>query len=238
MKKLLFGAFAVLGLFSTQSGQAADLSVYKAPAARAPALTWTGCFVGGSAGGAWGESRHVNSSGAAITPDFDLSGAVVGGGWGCNFQMGQWVFGIESDISWTNKRGSVNNVPAFNAGIVSETRERWLSTSRARTGMAFERWLVYATYGLAVGSIEANMTLPGGAFAAETHTRFGWTVGGGVETKLTPAWSVKAEYLYVNFDWRNYFTPAPPGFADRGGGVPVTDHILRLGANYHFNWGW
>ena len=37
---------------------------------------------------------------------FDLSGGVVGGTLGYNYQMGQAVFGIEGDIDWSNIRGS------------------------------------------------------------------------------------------------------------------------------------
>src|SRR5438067_7081838 len=127
MQKLLLAGTAGILLVSAFESYGADLPAFKAPPP-APVLTWTGCYIGAAGGGAWGRSRHVHSSGLDITPNFDLSGGILGAEWGCNFQMHRWVWGLESDFSWTNKRGSVNNLAIFDATIVSQTRERWLST--------------------------------------------------------------------------------------------------------------
>ncbi|MBN8921179.1 MAG: hypothetical protein J0H62_11100, partial [Rhizobiales bacterium] len=54
---------------------------------------------------------------------------------------------------------------------------------------------------------------------------------------LAANWTAKLEYLYVDFENKAYFTPAPAGFVDRAGGVRLNDHIVRAGINYRFNWG-
>jgi outer membrane immunogenic protein len=55
-----------------------------------------------------------------------------------------------------------------------------------------------------------------------SQTRVGSTVGGGVEYKFTRNWSVKAEYLYIDFGSSSYFngaglTPLRVSFRDHVG---------------------
>ena len=59
---------------------------------------------------------------------------------------------------------------------------------------------------------------------ASTVNAAGWIAGGGVEYALSPNWSVKAEYLYVNF---NNQTIGPGTFT-------VIENIVRGGVNYRF----
>ena len=67
-------------------------------------------------------------------------------------------------------------------------------------------------------------------------------VGGGVETALTPSWSVKAEYQYINLGSTNLST-ADDGFSygagtGNGDASAKFDHIYhtaRLGLNYKIN---
>jgi outer membrane immunogenic protein len=84
-----------------------------------------------------------------------------------------------------------------------------------------------------------------GSYAART-LKTGWTIGGGLESKIWNNWSVKAEYLYVDLGSNTdvYNTV----FTKGGGGAYVgtvaavrtetstnRDHIFRVGLNYHFN---
>src|SRR5713101_6756332 len=112
MKKLLLGSLVALTMGGS-AAIAADMPL-KAPPPVA-VFSWTGCYVGIEGGGAWGRSRHDDlrvsvPGGNNFTPWFDVSGGLAGIEYGCNQQFGgNWVFGIESDISWTNKRGSSND---------------------------------------------------------------------------------------------------------------------------------
>ena len=92
---------------------------------------------------------------------------------------------------------------------------------------AIGNWLAYVTGGLAVGEVQAWDAL----FASSgSDFRAGWTVGAGVEAGITPNWTFKVEYLYVDLGSREMFNVVP--------GVPetvsFTANIIRLGLNYKF----
>jgi outer membrane immunogenic protein len=233
-------ATTLLALAASGSALAADLPVKAIPMATPVAYSWTGCFVGVAGGGVWGRSRHISGDAATfgldITNSYDMSGAIAGVEYGCNWQSGRWVLGTESDFSWTNLRGGANNIAPFNTGSISNTREHWLSTSRIRVGfLPSEQLLLYATGGLATARVEAfvDATAVGGGTASESRTRWGWTAGAGAEYAFGSGWSAKMDYLYVRLNNREYFNPPPLGFAIRGN-VPVDEHVFRIGLNYKF----
>ncbi len=239
MKKIFLGFVGVAVLVATPA-IAADMPVKARPAPAPAAYSWTGCFVGIEGGGAWGRSKHVSgdpaTDGLDITDRYNISSAIVGVEYGCNWQSGTWVLGTESDFSWTNIRGSANNIAPFNTTSISGTKERWLSTSRVRAGyLPSERLLLYVTGGLATARVEATVdaTASGNGFVSETKSRWGWTAGVGAEYALGGGWSAKADYLYVRLNDRDYLNPAIPGFAIRSN-VPVDNHLFRVGVNYKF----
>jgi outer membrane immunogenic protein len=129
----------------------------------------------------------------------------------------------------------------------------WFGTFRGRLGViAAPTVLLYATGGLAVADVKYStqnyitaqlfgpgatgtipegpaVTVAGTAFS-EKQTRVGWTVGGGVEYKLTQNWSGKLEYLYMDLGRSTYFS----GIAGTQTDVRFRDHIARAGINYAF----
>lgn len=235
MNKLFATAgFAVL--VAGSSALAADIRapVYKAPPVVAPvAYSWTGCYIGIEGGANWGRSRHTALAGD-LTNEFDLSGGLIGGEVGCNYQVSNWVFGVEVDGSWTNKKGSAGDIPPFNTAFTSETHEKSLWTGRGRLGYAWDRALFYVTGGAAGANAGITVTGPG-VTATEDRTLWGWTVGGGVEWALWQNLTAKVEYLYVDFGNPTFFNPPPSAtFADRGGGIHLVDHVVRAGLNWRF----
>jgi outer membrane immunogenic protein len=81
MNKILLGCAAIVALIGTPA-LAADMPL-KAPPPPAPIASWTGCYVGGEVGGAWGDSQHSFSNGAP-TDTAHPTGVVGGGLLGCN----------------------------------------------------------------------------------------------------------------------------------------------------------
>jgi outer membrane immunogenic protein len=242
MRKFSLGIVALAALAGSPAF-GADVPVRTPPPAAPPiVLGWGGCYFGVAGGFAWGRSRAENDGTDgpfAITGDFDVRGGLIGGTTGCSLLVGGgWVFGVESDLSWISKKGTANDLPAYDPTTVNETRESWLSTTRARIGYAWSNWLLYATGGAAVSNVKYSVFGPNvpGVFS-EKHTRAGWTVGAGIEWAFTPSWSAKIEYLYVDFGGVSYFDPPPPacGCANRAGGVFLNDNIVRLGVNWRFN---
>jgi outer membrane immunogenic protein len=222
MKRFLLasvGVAAMAGLMGTAS--AADLPrqapVYKAPAYVAPVSNWTGFYLGINGGGAWGSSQWTG-----LGTDFDVSGGLIGGTIGYNWQAGNWVFGLEGDADWANIKGSTNI-----GGIDFRTKNDFLATARGRIGYTFDRAMLYGTGGAAIGSVKASV--PG--FGSASETNVGWTAGAGLEYAFAPNWSAKVEYLYV--DLGNVDCGGACGFAGSNK-VDFTTNVVRGGVNFRF----
>src|SRR5258706_14826603 len=117
---------ATLGLGGISAATAADMAVKARPIPVVAPYSWTGCYVGVEGGGSWGRDRSVsngtnngvaNGTLGALKTASDISGGLVGGTLGCNYQVNQWVFGIEGDGSWSDERGSSSLVPPFNTAF-------------------------------------------------------------------------------------------------------------------------
>jgi outer membrane immunogenic protein len=216
------GAGLLALAFAVGSATAADLPPrYQQPYAKAPIYSpvynWTGFYLGINGGGGWGRSQWDG------VDKFNVSGGLIGGTIGYNWQINQFVLGAEGDIDWSGMRGSTNT--ACPPGC--DTRNHWLSTVRGRLGFAFDRFLPYVTAGLAVGDI--NATVPG--FPAGSTTAAGWTVGAGLEFGIVSNVSVKAEYLYVNLG--DFNCGLNCGLAPSGS-VSFDANVFRAGLNIHF----
>jgi outer membrane immunogenic protein len=214
---------------------------------KAPAVmpSWSGFYLGAEAGGGFGNSNQIDAGPGGFGPTthgYKVAGALAGGTAGYNVQSGPWVYGLEGDLAWVDLRGQANEIAPFTTTTVVATQEQWLATGRGRLGWTTpQNILLYATGGLAVASVDATVT-PLGASFAQTNTRWGWSVGFGGEAMLGDmsgrmfgrGWSAKAEYLYVDLQSSSYFTTPPPGINVRGD-VPLDEHLVRFGLNYHFD---
>lgn len=227
-----------------QQAFAADLPravappAYRAPVA-VPVFSWTGCYIGGNAGGHFGRDEVTTSATAGGTTtalsDNDRSGFIGGGQIGCNMQSGMFVGGIEGDIQWLSGNTTVTSTTAVpGSTLSSELRGSWLGTVRGRAGVAFDRVWLYGTGGVAFGNVRTIDTITTGLFSTAVttdSTRTGWTAGAGIEFALSFNWTAKAEYLYVDL---GDFTS---GALTAGGRVvnhSYTTHIGRVGLNYKF----
>jgi outer membrane immunogenic protein len=188
---------------------------------------WTGFYAGALLGGAWGTSDTSTSTAEvpggefappaiaafnAAGPQSIKPGSLIGGfDAGYNWQAGNYLAGIEGDIEWLHLSGSASSGPQLIPGgvgntftITSSADIDWLATLRGRVGFASGNWLFYATGGAAFttlhGSFQFSETFsPSTEAASVSGSKTGYTVGGGVETYLWQHWSVKAEYLFVDF---------------------------------------
>jgi outer membrane immunogenic protein len=170
----------LLAAFATLSAQAADMSV---PSAKPASLEyipatfyWTGFYIGGAAGGGWGNASWVDAV-APVTANMSPNGFLVGGFMGINYQMGPVVLGLEGtfDGNWFNDTttdSALNNL---------QTRVFWTATTVGRLGVAFDRLLIYGKGGVGFAYDRATETTPALLQAIGSADRVGWTVGGGVE---------------------------------------------------------
>ena len=206
----------------TGSVAAADLArpvpqpYYQAPVA-AQLYNWTGFYIGVNGGGAFGRSAWDP------TGHFNMSGGIVGGTVGYNYQFGQAVVGVEGDIDWAGISGTTNNL----CPLGCKTSDSWLSTVRGRLGYAADRFMPFVTGGAAFGNIQA--TTPG--FIGASSSQVGLTVGAGLEFAIAGNWTAKAEYLYVDL---GKFTCGLSCGVLPTNNVSFTANLVRASVNYRF----
>lgn len=210
----LFALAAVPGAALSADIPRAAPEPYQEPALVPAAHNWTGFYAGVLAGYGWGQSRWAGEGRA------DPDGVMLGGTLGYNWQGAgsPWVLGIEGDIAWSNMRGG--SFASVGCPFRCETRNNWFGTVRGRVGYSFDTFMPYVTGGLAVGDVRAER----GGIASTNTTRAGWTVGGGLEAALAPAWTAKIEYLYADLG----------SVSNLGTDVDFKSHIVRAGLNFRF----
>ena len=211
--KLLSGILAatLTSVVALASANAADMYAgggYKDGPAYV-GVNWSGLYVGANGGYGW----------SANTDPLDPTGAFGGGQIGYNFQRGNIVFGIEADIQGSGVSDS---------GYGLKSSLDYFGSVRGRLGYAFDRALVYGTGGFGYGQVTNDGY-------AETQT--GWVAGGGVEYKLTPAWSAKAEYQYFDLGASSGVNGVGP-LDDSLTGNRTQFSTFRVGVNYFVGGGY
>jgi outer membrane immunogenic protein len=194
--------------------------------------------------------------GAAGTGRFDASGFTGGVQAGYNWQITNVVVGLESDFGAFRLQGSrqgsgvlVNSWTGTPFTITNSASTDWLWTFRGRAGVAvMPNLLAYVTGGLAVTRIatstsyvDSNSTFlgPVAGSSSGSAVKTGYTVGVGAEYALSNNWTVKAEYLYLNFG--SVFSNgtirdiAGQGYSQAlSTRTDLTANIARLGVNRKF----
>ena len=198
-----------------------------------PVYNWGGIYFGLNGGYSFGSSNW-SSSGASGTGNFNLSGGLVGGTLGANFQSGEFVFGIEGDLDWTDIKGSVSSttICPFGGSCTFQTENDWLGTVRGRFGYAFDRVLVYGTAGGAFGNIKPQLT--NALVGSSTSTEFGWTAGAGVEFALPANFTARIEYLFVDLSKGSFACTAAQCMTAVSVPVSFDASMVRVGLDYKF----
>ena len=236
MRKLsLTFAAAAVALAASQAS-AADLP-RKAPAyvpPPPPPVTWTGCYIGGNIGGAFGDASVTINAGEVSS---NGSGFAGGGQIGCDYQFsGGWVIGLRNMIDWTSNSRSRTIAFGPLAGGVVDFKNQWFDTLTGRIGYSWQpAWLLYFQGGAAWGHTTTNISFGGVQFGQGSNTRTGWTIGGGIEWMFAPHWSAFLEGNWMDFGGNNgvIVTPVacPAGCAFS---TNATEATVLVGVNYRF----
>ena len=226
MKKYLLAAL----LAGVATGAfAADLPTHKAPPMMQPvyappAFSWTGFYIGVNGGYGYGGLSDTNFGNA--------SGGVVGGTAGYNYQIGQFVGGVEGDLDWTGMSKSnayVNGVAPLAAGTNKFSTDE-MATARLRAGFAVDRALFFVTGGWAGIQTNASFTdINNGITGSQSVWRNGAVIGGGIEYAFTNNISAKGEYLYAPMASQTYFAGTPDAENNK-----LAVSLFRVGVNYKF----
>jgi outer membrane immunogenic protein len=249
MKKILLGSVALLGLVAGPAAMAADLRV-KAPVRPPPpvyAYSWTGCYVGGHAGGLWIQKDYALQSigtpfGAVVFTNpvglggHDVSDWLAGVQAGCDYQFaGGFVIGIAGDYAWTNADGSHVDPVIGLTTLSSNTKS--LASVTGRLGYAWDRFLGYVKGGGAWERDNYAWFLTGAPAVglSASETRGGWTIGVGGEYAFTDWLSGFVEYNYYDFGNRSVaFLAGPVAF---NFDIDERKSVLKFGLNLRFGGG-
>ena len=192
----------------------------------APRSSWSGSYIGLHGGYGWGkldETYTPVGGTVSLKPD----------GWYGGFQGGyNWLFapqsllGVEVDSSFGNLKdsGAFPLIPPPLGQVNGKIED--LGTARLRLGyLVTPDTLLYVTGGAAYAREKLSATNTTGSTKVD---HLGWTIGGGVEYKFAPEWSLKAEYLYADLGTfkDNSTIPAITRTSD------ITLNTVRVGINY------
>jgi outer membrane immunogenic protein len=245
-KRLLLATVAIAVLGFCNSTLAADMPLKAPPPPPPPPpFSWTGFYIGGNLGAAWGE-RHVTDR--RLNGDvFDFSrssdGVFIGGGQlGYNWQMNNFVLGIEWDFDGAGSNNHVGNgIPIGNGTFALRGGgDRWMSTLAARLGFANDHWLFYAKLGVGevgVSNFIVTNTNTGVSVASDTsRSRTGGMFGLGLEYAFTNNWTMKAEYDWIGLSSRAFVVPvgAPILVGDVFTTGSSSVQTFKVGFNYLF----
>ena len=212
-------AASVAALVGAAPAFAADVVFQEPPAPSAPIIstpvsTWAGPYGGLSFGYGFGNTNITNG---VNVPNGNIStgGWMAGAFLGWNGQSNNFVYGVEGDIgyNWMHDR---NSDFGSQAG--------WEGSLRARLGYAVsDATLLYVTAG---GAAQGHRFIDASGTDRETH--LGWTVGAGVDQKLTDKMFGRLEYRYTDFSRKSYATPAVT--AD----IKPNNHRISVGLGMQF----
>src|SRR5258708_6717776 len=200
-----------------------------APPSGGSGFNWTGFYVGGHFGRDSGHAnmkvdplpsaaQFVNLSTQSLHTN--PAGKIGGLQGGYNLQRGPVVYGIESDYSFSDMKGTKvispivqnNGTPFPGTSVigtanstVSHQDTDWIGTLRLRLGATpVPRLLVYGTGGLAYGHVTYFATTDFTPVGTERYpafadkTRGGWCAGAGTELGIQSHFTARFEYLFYD----------------------------------------
>jgi outer membrane immunogenic protein len=214
-----------------------------------PFVSWNGMYLGVNGGGAWGSSKELvfvdgDPTITANVGGFRPSGGFGGGQIGYNWQ-GAWspglVLGIEADI----QAGGIydhfsRTVSYFHPTTFDGKLEmNYFGTARARIGFATGSALIYGTGGFAFGGAGTHFGITSTTFTNDnvggSTAGVGFCGGGGIEYRLTPQWSARAEYQYLALEHQRLHGVASDRVIDTSSEIKTGLNTVRLGINFFVN---
>jgi outer membrane immunogenic protein len=254
MKKFAIATLALSALIAAPA-TAAELAVKAPPAPYVPPLySWTGCYLGVHIGAGvhhadWTDEDFGEGSGAGVVGGFQT---------GCNYQIRQLVVGVEGEFYWSSLEAKHDDLTIPGAEFHAVAKNTRDASVALRLGYAFDRLLLYGKVGADWGRLrwtQESIAVPPtfGCVPTACITEIsaeltvpGILLGTGFEYAFLDNWIAKLEYNYINFGHPPItFTQTCSGPGIGPADCPPfshtrrdTKHILKVGLNYKFDWGW
>jgi outer membrane immunogenic protein len=244
MKKILLGVAGSIVLGAAAPASAADLPARvatKAPiAVPSPVYDWSGFYIGLNGGGGSAHSCWdlLNVGGVSGPPEregcHNATGGTVGGQIGYRWQATNWVFGVEAQGNWADFKGSNVDQASVNGVFGDRSKVDGFGLFTGQVGYGINNILLYGKGGAAVVGDKyatffnvaslGGIPVPAGQdFASASVTRWGGTVGAGVEFGFAPHWSVAIEYDHLFMGSRD----VQLNFVSPGSGLSTINHISQ-----------
>jgi outer membrane immunogenic protein len=220
MNKVLVGLAGAVALSLSVPANAADLAAHPYVKAPPPAIAaiydWSGFYIGINGGGGsshkcWDFLDVTNTRFAEGC--HNATGGTVGGQIGYRWQSTQWVFGIEGQGNWADFTG--DNISTL-FGDRNRSRIDAFGLITGQVGYTWNNVLFYVKGGAAVVGDRYDVFVGPGFLgegtliaSARDQTRWGGTIGAGLEVGFAPNWSVGVEYNHIFLGNRNVDFIAP-----------------------------
>ncbi|ADV46928.1 outer membrane protein [Nitratifractor salsuginis] len=195
------------------------------PVAPAPADSWSGFYVGLQAGGIWGNA-DVNipayPSNFSLDPDGFGGGVYAGYNW---LLENDFLIGLE--VAGNFISADDEGLSGGMGGEKYKVEQNWDAAILLRIGKVIDdTWMPYVTGGVAWTELETSY-IPDGGWGSKKDTVNGWTIGAGVEMKLTTNIHARIEYRYTDYDTAQFVHAGPSN-------VDYNDNRVMVGISYRF----
>jgi outer membrane immunogenic protein len=239
MKKVLLVTASLVALGAAAPAVAADLAARpytKAPPMIATIYDWSGFYLG--INGGWGSSRNDWSNTSVFgfgvgEGSHDATGGTVGGQLGYRWQAGNWVFGVEGQGNWADFSGS--NVSLIVPAVSNRSKIDAFGLITGQVGYAWNNVLLYVKGGAAVTDSKYEGQILGVTFDSVEKTRWGGTVGAGVEVAFAPGWSAGVEYNHLFLDSESHTFTSPILGVTRIDDIKQDVDLVTVRVNYKFS---
>lgn len=210
-----------------------------APVESAPAYNWSGAYVGAQVGHAWSDSTvfFLPADSWNIEPNGIEGGLYLG----FNEQLSSGlVLGLETEI---NANGGSGTAPYLKYGEVfmgdpdywpGEVDLKWSGSTRVRVGYAIDRFMPFATAGVAYAGYDFTTYDAGEVYDKGDSHLVGWTVGAGAEYAINDNWRVRGSYMFTQYNKDTFHSYHPDGDLNVTYDFDMKKQDLKLGVS--FNW--
>ena len=232
MKRIALSALVALGL-SGIAIAGGDI----APVAPAPSDSWSGFYVGLQAGGIWGEADWDDMDKSPYAHDIELDSWVGGIYAGYNWLLrDNWLIGVEGEWNYVDSDKTVVTVlpdhPNLTGNYKTRVKQKWDAALLLRFGKVFDdTYLPYITGGIAWGDFDTKISVLGVDSYSGGATLTGWTIGAGLEMKLSENVHARIQYRYTDYGDDRY---TMHGDHDVHSKLGSNAHMVTVGINYTF----
>jgi outer membrane immunogenic protein len=206
-----------------------DLAKINMARTYAPAQMWVGPYMGFSLGYGSGSAQQFydragNHGFSNLSPAGLNASANLGYNWMYNSNI---IYGVEGDVG---SLGAAQGTTTVFDGHNWSNSFGGFASLRGRAGYAMDNVLFYGTAGLVLADInDVSIGNTPGETATAQGLRAGLAVGAGAEYAFNPQWSLKGEFLYMDF-------AKVSGLSANNEAFSFKDNlgVVRVGLDYRF----